>query len=89
MESKIDIDEGEFRLSVGERIRACRLRKKVKPIDLSMATGISRSTLSKIENGKMSLPVARVQLLALALGVPVIEFLGEAEGEHGESENGN
>ena len=38
----------------GENIRLCRLRRKIKSVDLSVATGIARTTLYQIEKGNPS-----------------------------------
>lgn len=41
-------------ITFGENIRLCRLRRKIKSIDLSAATGIARTTLYQIEKGNPS-----------------------------------
>lgn len=80
MESKllpVELDENAFRSLVGARIRACRERAKITPRQLSQLTGLPRSTISKIERGKMGLDMTRAHILATALGLTVDEFLGD------------
>lgn len=77
---QVELNEDEFRARVGARLRACRERAKVTPSQLSRATQLPRSTISKIERGNMGLDVARAHILATALGVHVEEFLDDSAG---------
>jgi transcriptional regulator with XRE-family HTH domain len=57
--------------TIGERIKAIRKRKNMTLLDMVVATGISQSALSLMENGKRSAnPSARtINNLCDALGV--------------------
>jgi len=47
------LEQGLQRYSIGEKLRALRLKKKVGLVDLGRHTGLSPALLSKIERGKM------------------------------------
>lgn len=67
---------GEILATVGPRLRALRQRRDMTLAQLSAATGISTSTLSRLESGdrrptlELLLPLARVH------GVPLDELVG-------------
>jgi transcriptional regulator with XRE-family HTH domain len=67
---------GEVLATVGPRLRALRQRRDMTLAQLSAATGISMSTLSRLESGdrrptlELLLPLARVH------GVPLDELVG-------------
>ena len=54
-------------LSVGESIRIVRELQKISQNDLAKLTGIPQSTISAIENNRISLGVERSKVLAQAL----------------------
>ncbi|WP_199746345.1 helix-turn-helix domain-containing protein [Erwinia sp. 198] len=58
-------------ISVGERIRLFRKRKQLSQIALSKRSGIDRTYLSDIENGKRNISLLTLNNLALALDVPI------------------
>jgi len=58
-------------ISVGERIRLFRKRKQLSQIALSERSGIDRTYLSDIENGKRNISLLTLNNLALALDVPI------------------
>lgn len=58
-------------ISVGERIRLLRKRKQLSQIALSARSGIDRTYLSDIENGKRNISLLTLNNLALALDVPI------------------
>ncbi|MBN7796089.1 helix-turn-helix domain-containing protein [Parahaliea mediterranea] len=59
---------------VGDRLRELRKERKLTLEALSAKTGISVSSLSRIENTRLSLNVEKIQALAAALGVPPETF---------------
>jgi len=65
---------------VGENIRAIRLVSKVSLTDVARRAGITKSTLSKIENGQTSSPISTLVVVAAAMGVHLAEFFREAGG---------
>ena len=58
-------------ISVGAQIRRLRKRKHLSQIALSTRSGIDRTYLSDIENGKRNITLLTLNNLAKALDVPV------------------
>ena len=63
---------------VGENIRALRLASKVSLTEVARRAGLTKSTLSKIENGQTSSPISTLVAVAAAMGVHLAEFFHEA-----------
>lgn len=61
--------------AVGRRIRFLRERKDMSQKELSIASGIPQSQLSRIENGTRPLRPLAQAAVALALGVKTDELL--------------
>src|ERR1700712_3070694 len=59
----------EVRDSIGALVRDIRKRREMTLEQLSERTGISVSSLSRIENTRLGLTVEKVEVLAHALGV--------------------
>ncbi|RZU98426.1 helix-turn-helix transcriptional regulator [Spiribacter vilamensis] len=71
-------------VSVGESVRILRELQEMSQNGLASATGISQSTISAIENGRVRLGVDRAKVLARALHChpAVLVFPGwDVEGE--------
>ncbi|MBG6238388.1 transcriptional regulator with XRE-family HTH domain [Mycetocola sp. CAN_C7] len=66
----------EILTAVGPRLRALRLRRQVTLADLSTATGISVSTLSRLESGQRRPNLELLLPLAREHGVPLDELVG-------------
>ncbi|RFA20058.1 helix-turn-helix domain-containing protein [Subtercola boreus] len=62
--------------AVGPRLRALRTRRRVTLAALSVATGISASTLSRLESGSRRPNLELLLPLARAHGVPLDELVG-------------
>ena len=62
--------------AVGPRLRALRRRRRVTLADLSVATGISVSTLSRLESGQRRPNLELLLPLARAHRVPLDELVG-------------
>lgn len=62
--------------SVGPRLRALRLRRNTTLAELSAATGISVSTLSRLEAGQRKPTLELLLPLAREHGVPLDELVG-------------
>lgn len=54
-------------VSVGDSVRILRELQEMSQNDLAAATGIPQSTISAIENNRVSLGVERAKMLAMAL----------------------
>ncbi|HVV18854.1 MAG TPA: XRE family transcriptional regulator [Pseudonocardiaceae bacterium] len=65
--------------AVGPRLRALRQRRDVTLADLSAETGISVSTLSRLESGQRRPNLELLLPLAKAHGVPLDELVGAPE----------
>lgn len=64
---------------LGAKVRAMRKSRKISLDRLSELSGISKASLSKVENGKMSLTFAKLQQLSEGLDVAVAELFHEGE----------
>jgi transcriptional regulator with XRE-family HTH domain len=62
--------------AVGPRLRALRQQRHTTLADLAAATGISVSTLSRLESGRRRPTLERLLPLARAHGVPIDELVG-------------
>lgn len=59
---------------LGEKIKAIRKGKGIKIKQLSSRSGLTESSISMIENGKISPSITTINKIAMALGVHPIEF---------------
>ena len=73
MESSLKFPGGQG--ETGEKIRKLRTNAGLTLRDVSGATGLAVSTLSKIEKGRMSLSFDKLTLIARALDVDIAEVL--------------
>lgn len=64
---------------VGERLRQLRTNRNVTLVALSEATGISKSTLSRLESGQRKPSLELLLPIAQAHGVPLDELVGAPE----------
>lgn len=67
--------------ALGLGIKRFRLLKKWSLKDLAAQSGIPISTLSKVENGQMSLKLERLLRVTAALGIDVMQLVQPAEPE--------
>ncbi len=72
----MDGDLDQARAGVGSRLRALRRRRESTLADLSAATGISVSTLSRLESGARRPTLELLLPLARAYGVTLDELVG-------------
>jgi len=63
------LQEGLQRYSIGEKLRALRLRKKVGLVELGRHTGLSPALLSKIERGKLFPTLPTLLRIAMVFSV--------------------
>jgi transcriptional regulator with XRE-family HTH domain len=69
-------NDGELLAAVGPRLRALRHRRGTTLTDLSAETGVSVSTLSRLESGGRRPTLELLLPLARAHGVPIDELVG-------------
>lgn len=61
-------------MSVGKNVRKIRKEKGLSILDLKNLTGLSKSTISDLENDKSSPTIETLQKIAKALNVDIKEF---------------
>lgn len=64
---------------LGKRIRSMRLKRAITLQQLALRTKLSKSLLSKIENGKVSSPVSTLFVIAKALNTKITYFFGDRD----------
>src|SRR5689334_20047726 len=68
----------ESEADLGQRLRALRTRRGWRISDVSEMTGLATSTISKVENGRMSLTYDKLQQLARGLSLNLSELFTDA-----------
>lgn len=66
-------------MTLGERIRKIRKIKGLSILDIKEKTGLSKSTISDLENGKSSPTTETLQKIADALKVDIREFFSDTD----------
>jgi transcriptional regulator with XRE-family HTH domain len=61
-------------VDLGERLRALRTRNHWRISDVTRMTGVAASTISKVENGRMSLTYDKLQQLATGLSLDLADL---------------
>lgn len=65
-------------MTIGDKVRLLRMKKKISIRKLAEITGLSKSTLSDIENNKSKKPtVDTISKIAQALQIPISELFSE------------
>ena len=64
---------------IGDRIRVCRVEKKLSQENLANEIGISITAYSKIERGLTNVSIGRLDQIAACLGVPLSRLMHPAE----------
>jgi transcriptional regulator with XRE-family HTH domain len=60
---------------IGRRVRLARLTRELTQAELAAAAGMSRSFLSLIEHGSHGVDIVRLQRLAIALELPLVDLI--------------
>jgi transcriptional regulator with XRE-family HTH domain len=63
--------------NLGQRLRELRTRNRWRIADVSEMTGLAASTISKVENGRMSLTYDKLQQLATGLSLDLAELFSD------------
>jgi transcriptional regulator with XRE-family HTH domain len=71
------VQEGLGRYSIGDKVRALRLRKKLGLVELGNHTGLSPALLSKIERGRLFPTLPTLLRISLVFGVGLEHFFTE------------
>jgi transcriptional regulator with XRE-family HTH domain len=64
--------------NLGQRLRELRTQHQWRIADVSQMTGLAASTISKVENGRMSLTDDKLQQLAQGLSLDLADLLGDS-----------
>ncbi len=64
---------------IGKRIRSVRLQRAMSLQELASRTNLSKSLLSKIENGKVSSPVSTLFVIAKVLNTKITYFFSDRD----------
>ncbi|MGH7281607.1 MAG: helix-turn-helix domain-containing protein [Polyangiaceae bacterium] len=75
-----DVGAAELGRRVAENLRARRKARGMSLDDLANASGVSRAALSQIETHKSNPTVGLLWKIAVGLGVPFSELIGEIKG---------
>ncbi len=62
----------------GAKIKELRTEMGIEAKFISLETGIDKSTLSKIENGKMDITLTKLEQIAKVLQVPITNLLNNS-----------
>lgn len=77
----VEEEELQYRRTVGERVRAERIRGDRSQKDLAHAAGVTRNFVSALERGSQRLDAYRLGKLAAALSIPLQQLLS-TDGPH-------
>ncbi|MFD0309120.1 helix-turn-helix domain-containing protein [Streptomyces sp. NPDC127119] len=69
------VDEREFNVGIGQRVRAARARADLTQELLARKAGLTRGSITNIESGAQAPPPYRLARLAAALGVEPADLL--------------
>ncbi|MBK7311213.1 MAG: helix-turn-helix transcriptional regulator [Sphingobacteriaceae bacterium] len=61
----------------GKRLKSIRIKKGLSQLDLELESGISRTEISRIENGLKNIEFFTLIKLAVALQIDVKDFFSE------------
>ena len=73
------LEVGLSKYSVGEKLRALRLRKKMGLVDLGKHTGLSPALLSKLENGRLFPTLPTLLRISMVFNVGLEHFFSAPE----------
>jgi len=73
------LEDGLSKYSVGEKLRALRLRKKLGLVDLGKHTGLSPALISKIETGRLFPTLPTLLRIAIVFNVGLEHFFTAPE----------
>src|SRR5512147_1236132 len=73
------LGDGLAKYSIGDKLRALRLRKKLGLVDLGKHTGLSPALISKIETGKLFPTLPTLLRIAMVFNVGLEHFFAVPE----------
>ena len=66
--------ESALQIKVGKRIQEIRIEKEMSQQDLAARCNFEKSNMSRLESGRANATLLTIQIVANALGVPVVEL---------------
>jgi transcriptional regulator with XRE-family HTH domain len=73
------IQEREYLFEMGLLIKHYRLKRNMTQLQLAMAINVMDPvTIVRYEQGRVTMPVFRLQMIAIALKVPIMTLIPEA-----------
>lgn len=78
-----EVREKNLEVAIGRQVRELRKRQRLTGAELATQAGVSIGMLSKIENGVISPSLTTLQVLANALGVPILQLFSGFEETRG------
>jgi XRE family transcriptional regulator, regulator of sulfur utilization len=78
-----EMGAAEMSKRVGDNLRARRKSRNLSLDELAVASGVSRAALSQIETSKSNPTVGVLWKIAVGLGIPFAELIGETRGAVG------
>lgn len=73
-----EVGAAELGRRVGEHVRHRRKQRQLSLDELAIASGVSRAALSQIETGKTNPTIGVLWKIAVGLGIPFAELIGES-----------
>jgi ribosome-binding protein aMBF1 (putative translation factor) len=70
-----NVAKGNIRVRLGLRVQALRRRRGWGQPDLAAESGLDRSYISKIENGRIEIGLTTLEVLANSFGMTVSQFM--------------
>lgn len=80
-------EQMDMNIALGKRMRALRMERDIKIVDLANETGLTSSTISQVERALISPSISTLKKICDALGIPVsclFENANFAEGQQPE-----
>ena len=69
----------DYKKLLGGNVRTFRKRKGLKQEELAKLCGLSRTYISEVELGKKNISLENMVVLAVGLGVNVVDLFAEAQ----------
>jgi transcriptional regulator with XRE-family HTH domain len=69
-------DRGRVQARPGEALKALRIKRSLTLVDLSALTGLTASTLSKLENGRVAFTLEKLELISEKLKIDLTQLIG-------------
>lgn len=72
-------EQMELNIALGKRMRALRMERGIKIVDLANETGLTSSTISQVERALISPSISTLKRICDALGIPVSYLFENAD----------